>query len=85
MAPSAVVNEDSLKPQHKLLEQVIRTPGRQPSPQPTHLGVPGASHGNHSRILHEKGVGYVAPKFDGKEQQMEEGEHETTENMCFEL
>lgn len=55
---------------NRLLEQVIRTPGRQPSPQPTHLGVPGASH---HRVLHEEGSGYVAPKFEGKEQQMEEG------------
>lgn len=55
---------------NKLLEQVVRTPGRQPSPQPTHLGVPGPSH---HRVLHEEGSGYVAPKFEGKEQQMDEG------------
>lgn len=60
---------------NKLLEQVVRTPGRLPSPQPTHLGVPGASHSNNSRILHESGPGYVAPKFEGKEQQMEDGMH----------
>jgi hypothetical protein len=58
---------------NKLLEQVVRTPGRQPSPQPTHLSVPGASHSNNSRILQETGPGYVAPKFEGKEQQMEDG------------
>ncbi|KAI9701823.1 MAG: NAD-dependent glutamate dehydrogenase [Candelina mexicana] len=56
-------------PQNKLLDQVIRTPGREPSPQPTHLSVPG---GHHHRVLHEDGSGYVAPKFDGKEKQMEE-------------
>jgi hypothetical protein len=55
---------------NKLLEQVIRTPGRQPSPQPTHLSIPGP---NQHRLLHEEGPGYVAPKFEGKEQQMEEG------------
>jgi hypothetical protein len=59
---------------NKLLEQVVRPPGRQPSPQPTHLGVPGTSHSNSSRILHETGPGYVAPKFEGKEKQMEDGE-----------
>lgn len=53
----------------KLLDQVIRTPGRQPSPQPTHLSVPSASH----RVLHEEGPGYVAPIFEGKEQQMDQG------------
>ena len=58
------------RPQNKLVEQVIRTPGRQPSPQPTHLDVPGV---NHARVLQETGSGYVAPKFEGKEQQMEEG------------
>ena len=55
---------------NKVLENVIRTPGRQPSPQPTHLSVPGS--GQH-RMLHETGPGYVAPKFEGKELQMEQG------------
>lgn len=55
---------------NRLLEQVIRTPGRQPSPQPTHLGVPGPSQ---HRVLHEEGSGYVAPKFEGKELQMDQG------------
>jgi hypothetical protein len=54
---------------NKLLDQVVRTPGRLPSPQPTHLAVPGGS----SRILHEGGSGYVAPKFEGKELQMDQG------------
>ena len=54
---------------NKILEQVVRTPGRQPSPQPTHLSVPGPP----SRILHEHGSGYVAPRFEGKESQMDQG------------
>ena len=58
---------------NKVLEQVVRTPGRQPSPQPTHLSVPGSSH----RILQEDGSGYVAPKFEGKELQMDQGEKST--------
>ena len=53
--------------QNKALENVIRTPNRIPSPQPTHLGVPGSPH---PRVL-QKGSGYVAPKFEGKETQME--------------
>ncbi|KAF2206394.1 hypothetical protein CERZMDRAFT_72177 [Cercospora zeae-maydis SCOH1-5] len=56
-------------PQNKLLDNVVRTPGRQPSPQPTHLGLPGALP---HRIVHDKGSGYVAPKFEGKEHQMEQ-------------
>jgi hypothetical protein len=78
MAASFTSSGDGLPPfplHNKLLEQVVRPPGRQPSPQPTHLGVPGASHSNNSRILHETGPGYVAPKFEGKEQQMEDGMH----------
>ncbi len=55
---------------NKILEQVVRTPGRIPSPQPTHLSVPGPQ----SRVLHEHGSGYVAPKFEGKESQMDQGE-----------
>jgi glutamate dehydrogenase len=60
---------------NKLVEQVIRTPGRQPSPQPTMLGVPGASQSNQSlhKILSDHSTGYVAPKFEGKKIQMEEG------------
>jgi len=59
---------------NKLLEQVIRTPGRQPSPQPTHLSVPGPSQHN---VLHEEGSGYVAPKFEGKETQMDQGQSQS--------
>ena len=55
---------------NKILEQVVRTPGRQPSPQPTHLSVPGPGQ---PRVLHEEGSGYVAPKFEGKDLQMEQG------------
>ena len=55
---------------NKILEHVVRTPGRQPSPQPTHLSVPGSSQ---HRVLHEEGSGYVAPKFEGKELQMDQG------------
>lgn len=64
-----------LRPKNKLVEQVVRTPDRQPSPQPTLLGVPGASNSNQSlhKILSDHGPGYVAPKFEGKKQQMVEG------------
>ena len=67
------VREEHIPPNgihNKLLEQVIRTPGRQPSPLPTHLSIPGPSH---YRVLREEGSGYVAPRFEGKEQQMEQG------------
>ncbi|KAI9885843.1 MAG: glutamate dehydrogenase (NADP(+)) gdh1 [Watsoniomyces obsoletus] len=54
---------------NKLLDQVIRTPGRQPSPQPVHLSVP---NGTHHRVLPDQSPGYMAPKFEGKERQMEQ-------------
>ncbi|KAF2197981.1 NAD-dependent glutamate dehydrogenase [Delitschia confertaspora ATCC 74209] len=55
---------------NKLLHQVVRTPGRMPSPQPTHLSVPGTGPGT-PKVLPQEGSGYVAPKFEGKEKQME--------------
>ena len=55
---------------NKLLDHVVRAPDRRPSPQPTHLSVPGPSS---HKVLHEEGSGYVAPKFEGKELQMDQG------------
>jgi glutamate dehydrogenase len=71
MAP--VQFEDRLAP-NKLIDQIIRTPGRVPSPQPTHLAV-GSNNGNGNghRVLRSATVGYVAPKFEGKKEQMDEG------------
>jgi glutamate dehydrogenase len=66
---------------NKLVDQVIRTPGREPSPQPVHFSVPGANNGhnghngyNPHRVLRSATVGYVAPRFEGKKAQMEEGQ-----------
>lgn len=58
---------------HKLLNQSLLTPDRRPSPMPTHLSVPGSGHST-PRIIPQEGAGgsgYVAPKFEGKEKQME--------------
>ncbi|KAF2773618.1 NAD-dependent glutamate dehydrogenase [Teratosphaeria nubilosa] len=73
MAPAHVdgvngVNGDG--PTNKLLEKVVRPPNRQPSPQPTRLSVPGGTPQYH--VLHETGSGYVAPKFEGKQEQQDE-------------
>ncbi|KAI9800123.1 MAG: NAD-dependent glutamate dehydrogenase [Piccolia ochrophora] len=54
---------------NKVLDHSIRTPGRQPSPQPVHLSLP---NGSQHRILSDQSAGYVAPKFEGKEKQMEQ-------------
>lgn len=60
--------------ENKLLDQVIRTPGRQPSPQPTHFSLPYKNgNGNGHRILRSATVGYIAPEFKGKKDQMLQG------------
>jgi len=56
-------------PANRLTEQVIRTPGRQPSPQPTHFNVPCITSNGH-KILRSATVGYIAPEFKGKKAQM---------------
>lgn len=64
-------------PVHKLVDQVSRTPGRQPSPQPAHFGIPHknlSGNGNGHRTLRSATVGYIAPEFKGKQAQMVEGE-----------
>jgi glutamate dehydrogenase len=58
-------------PHNKHFDHVIRSPVRMPSPQPTHLSIPGTHH----RVLSEEDPGYVAAKFEGKQKQMEQGEH----------
>ncbi|KAL4896285.1 NAD-specific glutamate dehydrogenase [Aspergillus ambiguus] len=56
-------------PHNKHFDNVTGPNVRQPSPQPTHLGIPG---GGQHRILSEEDPGYVAAKFEGKEKQMEQ-------------
>lgn len=45
------------------------------SPQPTHFSVPLLSHNNSNghRILRSATVGYIAPEFTGKVEQMKTG------------
>jgi hypothetical protein len=64
-------------PAINLVEQVVRSPGHQPSPQPTHFSVPsrnGNGNGNGHRVLRSATVGYIAPEFKGKQAQMLQGE-----------
>ena len=68
-------------PNHKLVDQLLKSPDRQPSPQPTHFSVPYRNgkngmngNGNGHRVLRSATVGYVAPEFKGKQAQMVEGE-----------
>lgn len=60
---------------NKLVDQVIRTPGRRPSPQPAHFystsnGNNGHNGHNGHRVLRSATVGYIAPEFKGKQEQM---------------
>lgn len=57
-------------PHNKILDGVAGANTRLPSPQPTHLAIPGSPH----RVLSEEDPGYIAAKFEGKEHQMEQGE-----------
>lgn len=74
MAPVQFNDTPSLP--NKLIEQIIRTPGRIPSPQPAHLGINNGVNGNGNghKVLRSATVGYIAPKFDGKNAQMDEGD-----------
>ncbi|KAL2260281.1 hypothetical protein VTK26DRAFT_5752 [Humicola hyalothermophila] len=46
-------------------------PSRHPSPQPTHFSYPVSKvNGNGHRVLRSATVGYVAPEFKGKQEQM---------------
>jgi glutamate dehydrogenase len=49
---------------------------RHPSPQPTHVSysVMAKVNGNGHRVLRSATVGYVAPEFEGKTDQMKKGE-----------
>lgn len=65
----------------RLAEQHVRTPGRIPSPQPAHFSVqnggtstPSNGERNGHKVLRSATVGYIAPPFEGKQKQMEEGE-----------
>ncbi|KAJ5506065.1 Glutamate/phenylalanine/leucine/valine dehydrogenase C-terminal [Penicillium expansum] len=58
-------------PHNKHLDHVVGSALRQPSPQPTHLGIPGTPH----RVLSEEDPGYIAATFEGKQKQMEQGHY----------
>jgi len=61
---------------NKPIDKVRDEVDRHPSPQPSHLSSTLLSrpNGNGHRILRSATVGYVAPEFKGKSQQMKEGE-----------
>ncbi|CAG8219969.1 unnamed protein product [Penicillium salamii] len=56
-------------PHNKHLDHAVGNALRQPSPQPTHLGMPGTPQ---HRVLSEEDPGYIAATFEGKQKQMEQ-------------
>lgn len=60
-------------PHNKHLDHVVGQALRQPSPQPSGLGVSGSGHSSPHRILSEEDPGYIAATFEGKQKQMEQG------------
>ncbi|KAJ4421285.1 NAD-dependent glutamate dehydrogenase [Neurospora sp. IMI 360204] len=58
-------------PAHKLVDHLKDQTPRHPSPQPTHVSYPKVN-GNGHRVLRSATVGYVAPVFQGKAEQMQQ-------------
>ena len=63
-----------VSPANKNLDNIVSSPVRKPSPQPTHFSVPPKNgNGNGHRVLRSATVGYIAPEFKGKAAQMLQG------------
>lgn len=63
-------------PANKLVDHLRgATEARHPSPQPTHVSYPSGPrvNGNGHKVLRSATVGYVAPEFHGKPDQMKQG------------
>lgn len=64
-------------PSNKLVDKLGDGPSRHASPQPTSVshGMPAKVSGNGYRVLRSATVGYIAPAFVGKADQMQAGKH----------
>jgi glutamate dehydrogenase len=54
------------------VQQLDSEPSRHPSPQPTHFSLLNRQNGQGHRVLRSATVGYVAPEFKGKTEQMKQ-------------
>lgn len=64
-------------PGKNMVEKLREEPSRHASPQPTSVSshdIPAKVNGNGYRVLRSATVGYIAPAFIGKADQMQEGE-----------
>ncbi|ERS98033.1 NAD-specific glutamate dehydrogenase [Sporothrix schenckii ATCC 58251] len=69
----ASANSTPPLPANKLVGKVREAADRHPSPQPSHISSSlSRASGNGHRILRSATVGYVAPEFKGRSQQMKE-------------
>lgn len=75
--PATALMSSSSLPKPKPLADIqseSQESSRGPSPQPTHFSVPSLSHSsNGHRTLRSATVGYVAPEFTGKVEQVKVG------------
>lgn len=78
--PATTMASDPPKPKAVAQLSADEESSRGPSPQPTHFSVPLMSHANSNghRILRSATVGYVAPEFHGKVEQMKTGKQFAT-------
>ncbi|KAF2862994.1 NAD-dependent glutamate dehydrogenase [Piedraia hortae CBS 480.64] len=67
-AAAAAAATNGTAPVNKHLLGASQEETRSPSPQPTHLSIPGGQPHN---VLHDSSSGYIAPKFEGKEEQVQ--------------
>lgn len=77
---ASMPSSSSSSPLNPLVEKVREDPSRHASPQPTSVHVPTLSRtngvhvgGNGYRVMRSATVGYVAPEFKGKSEQMKQG------------
>ncbi|KAI1144400.1 NAD-specific glutamate dehydrogenase [Hypoxylon sp. FL0543] len=73
MTTNGIAPTSAPTPANKLLGKVqsVEQPSRHPSPQPTHFSVPLGTLGNNGhRILRSATVGYIAPEFKGRDEQI---------------
>ncbi|KAK7746045.1 NAD-dependent glutamate dehydrogenase [Diatrype stigma] len=67
-----IMTVNGTAPVNKLVGAVKDDPSRHPSPQPTHFSVPLMANGqNGHRVLRSATVGYIAPEFKGRAEQIE--------------
>lgn len=85
MASSTASPTTTTIPGNKLVEKLRDSPSRHASPQPTSVSslTPGRIGGNGYRVLRSATVGYIAPAFGGRADQMKEGECWSLDLLCL--